>query len=295
MSLILDALKKLDREKSSRRSRTGNIAVEILSPGRPRPGRRIGWTFVAVSFTAIVAAAITYGMIAGFGSPPKSSPPVPVNPPPPSQEGVAAPPSGEPVREARGEVRQGPPKIGSPAENKVENRAALSVESKSSRKSPAVSGPPSSAAPVAVKPPIQEAVPPPSPEPEREARSETSRVPPKIQSPAASGTESKEPASAPGGEKPSQKVIREEASVAPGDTKRTIEPPPKESTPPPSLKLSGILWHEEPSERRAMINGMILNEGAIIEGAKIVEILPTRVRLSHDGKPFEISINILDR
>ena len=37
MSLILDALKKLDREKSSRRNGTANIAVEILRPDAPVP------------------------------------------------------------------------------------------------------------------------------------------------------------------------------------------------------------------------------------------------------------------
>jgi len=295
MSLILDALKKLDREKSSRRNRTGNIAVEILRPDRPRRGKRVGLYFVAVSFTAIAAAAITYGMIAGFGSPSKSSPPAHGNPPPPSQEVTPPPPSREPVREARDEISRVPPKIQNPAESRVESRADRSAEGKASRKSREISGPPSSPAPIVAKPPSPEAVPPPSREPDREARGEISQVPPKIQSPAESRAESKDPASVQGGEKPSQKVIREEASVAPGNTKKTAENPPKEATPPPSLKLSGILWHEEPSERRAMINGMILSEGSVIEGVKVVEIHPTRVRLSHDGRPFEISINILDR
>ena len=40
MSLILDALKKLDREKSTRRDRTANIAADILGPDLPRPGKR---------------------------------------------------------------------------------------------------------------------------------------------------------------------------------------------------------------------------------------------------------------
>jgi predicted nuclease with RNAse H fold len=44
-----------------------------------------------------------------------------------------------------------------------------------------------------------------------------------------------------------------------------------------------------------MINGMILSEGSILEGVKVLEIHPTYVRLSHNGRPFEISINILDR
>jgi len=227
MSLILDALKKLDREKSSRRNRTASIAVEILRPDRPRSGKKIPLYFAAVSLTAIAAAALTYGMIAGFGFPSKSSPPAPVNLPPPSQEVAPPPASREPVREARDEI---------------------------------------------------------------------SRVPPKIQTPAESRAESKDPATVQVEKKASQKVVPEEANVAPGNAKRTAEPTPKESAPtPPSLKLSGILWHEEPSERRAMINGMILIEGSVIEGVKVVEIHPTRVRLSHNGRPFEISINILDR
>jgi hypothetical protein len=288
MSLILDALKKLDREKSSRRTRTGNIAVEILRSDRPRPGRRIGLYFAAVSFTAIAAAAITYGMIAGFGFSSKSSPPVLVSPPLPSQEVSPPPLSREPVREARNEISQVPPKIQGPAESRAES------------KSPAISGPPPSPGPIVGKPPSPEVAPPPSREPVREAREEINRVPPKIQSPAESRAErtpeSKDPATVQGGEKASPKVIREEANVAPGNTRKAAETLPKESTAnPPSLKLSGILWHEEPSERRAMINGMILTEGAVIEGVKVVEIHPTRVLFSHNGRPFEISINILDR
>jgi general secretion pathway protein B len=289
MSLILDALKKLDREKSSRRNRTGNIGVEILRPDRPRPGRRTRMYFTAVSLTAIAAAAITYGMIAGFGSPSKSSPPARVNPPPPSPEVAPPPPSREPVREAREEISQVPPKIQSPAESRAESEA--------SSKGPEISGSPLSPGSAGARPPSQEvAPPPPSREPVREARDEISRVPPKIQSPAEGRAEGKDPATVQGEKNVSRKVIPEAANVAPGNTKKAAENTPKESTAnPPSLKLSGILWHEEPLERRAVINGMILSEGSVIEGVKVVEIHPTRVRLSHNGRPFEISINILDR
>ena len=121
-------------------------------------------------------------------------------------------------------------------------------------------------------------------------------MPLKIQSPAEVRAESKDPATVQDEKKASQKAISEEAKAAPGNAKKAAEPTPKEtSSSPPSLKLSGILWHEEPSERRAMINGMILSEGSVIEGMKVLEIQPTRVRLSHNGRPFEISINILDR
>lgn len=111
-----------------------------------------------------------------------------------------------------------------------------------------------------------------------------------------SRTERKDLAAVQGEKKASQKVTPEEASVAPGHVKKAPEPTPTESTSnPPSLTLSGILWHEEPSERRAMINGIIMKEGSVIEGVKVVEIHPTRVVFSHNGRPFEVSVNILDR
>jgi len=62
MSVILDALKKLDREKSSRRSATANIAVEILSPDLPRPGKRIPLYAAIALLASIATAAITYSV-----------------------------------------------------------------------------------------------------------------------------------------------------------------------------------------------------------------------------------------
>ena len=53
MSVILDALRKLDREKSSRRKGTANIAVEILRPDLTHRGRRIPLYIVTVAVAAI--------------------------------------------------------------------------------------------------------------------------------------------------------------------------------------------------------------------------------------------------
>jgi general secretion pathway protein B len=216
MSLILDALKKLDREKSSRRNGTANIAVEILRDDLPRPGKRIPVYFVAVSLTAVATAAITYAVMMEFGFLSKSSPPAPVNPPAPSQQVAPLPPSHEPVRDTRDEI---------------------------------------------------------------------SRVPPKIQNHA----ESKTPATSLDEKEASQNVILEKANVAPGDTNKITEHTPNGSaTTPPPLTLSGIVWSEEPSKRIAVINGTITNEGSVIEGVKVEEIYPNRVRFSHNGRPFEI-------
>jgi len=79
MSVILDALRKLDHEKSSRRSGTPNIAVEIARADLPRPRKRILLYFVAVS---IATAAITYFVTAEFGFLLKSLPPTTIDSPP---------------------------------------------------------------------------------------------------------------------------------------------------------------------------------------------------------------------
>jgi hypothetical protein len=39
-----------------------------------------------------------------------------------------------------------------------------------------------------------------------------------------------------------------------------------------------------------MINGRITHEGSEIEGAKVEEILPNRVRLSYRGQAFELPL-----
>jgi general secretion pathway protein B len=86
MSEILDALKKLDREKATRRNGTANIAVEILTPGLPRPGKKLFLYVTIVSLTAIAAAVITYAVIVTLGILPESPPPARVNPPAPTQQ-----------------------------------------------------------------------------------------------------------------------------------------------------------------------------------------------------------------
>jgi hypothetical protein len=39
-----------------------------------------------------------------------------------------------------------------------------------------------------------------------------------------------------------------------------------------------------------MINGTIATEGSVIEGVKVVEIHPNKVRFSYNGQPYEISM-----
>jgi general secretion pathway protein B len=233
MSVILDALKKLDREKSSRRSGTADIAVEILRPDLPRPTRRTP-LYLAIAFlTAIATAAITYGVIVKGGPVPKPSPPLAMAPPVPHPEAAPATPPSEPIRSARDETVPAPPKAQTPVKGK--KLAVPSIESK--------------------------------------------------------GDETKI----------KQNVTIKGADIAPEKAKISPEFPPSQpparELPPrepsatfPSLNISAIVWYEEPSKRFAMINGLIVTEGSVVEGMKVEEIYPDRVRFLHRNQRLEIPI-----
>jgi hypothetical protein len=60
--------------------------------------------------------------------------------------------------------------------------------------------------------------------------------------------------------------------------------------PSPSLTISAIVWYEEPSKRFAMINGLIVTEGSVVEGMRVEEIYPDRVRFLHQNQHLEIFI-----
>ena len=60
---------------------------------------------------------------------------------------------------------------------------------------------------------------------------------------------------------------------------------------PADIKLSGIAWQEERAARRAVINGFLLKEGAVVSGAKIIDIHADRVRFSSSAGLFEIKLD----
>jgi hypothetical protein len=79
--------------------------------------------------------------------------------------------------------------------------------------------------------------------------------------------------------------------VAPEITKKPVEPIPNgTSATPPPIKISAIVWYQDPTIRFAMINGIKATEGSVIEGVKVVEINPTSVRFFYNDQYFEISL-----
>ncbi|MGZ6226175.1 MAG: general secretion pathway protein GspB [Syntrophales bacterium] len=257
MSVILDALRKLDREKLSRRKGTANIAMEIGRPELTHPGRRISIYIISTAVAAIAAAAITYGVILESGLLSKSSPTNAKPAPGPNQQVAPAPASPQ-----------------SSVPSKVSPPASVNPPPAAIKHTPA---------------PVPHA-------PVRNAQEEMSRVPPKVQSPAEkkdsdlrTPVETKSPTTPIVDKKEIQNVVPKELDTSP---KKPVEPTVNVSaTNPASLKLSAIAWFEDPSRRFAMINGIMATEGSSIDGIKVVEINPTSVRLLHDGQYFEISMS----
>ncbi|MDD2899383.1 MAG: hypothetical protein PHI31_11795 [Desulfuromonadaceae bacterium] len=60
---------------------------------------------------------------------------------------------------------------------------------------------------------------------------------------------------------------------------------------PADIKLSGIAWQDDRSSRRAVVNGFLLKEGAVVLGSRISEILADRVKFTSAAGVFEIRLD----
>jgi cell division protein FtsN len=59
----------------------------------------------------------------------------------------------------------------------------------------------------------------------------------------------------------------------------------------PTLNVNGIAFQEGGSDNMAVINGMTVSNGSIIEGVMVEDIQKDRVRFSQAGEKFEIILN----
>jgi hypothetical protein len=129
-------------------------------------------------------------------------------------------------------------------------------------------------------------------EPVPSVRDEIPPEPPKVQP----AVKSKKPAASLAGKKGDETKIRPEvivegAEIAPEKANPPVERPLQApAKPSPSLNISAIVWYEEPSRRFAMINGLIVTEGSLVEGMKVEEIYPDRVRFLRQNQHLEIFI-----
>jgi type II secretory pathway component PulC len=64
---------------------------------------------------------------------------------------------------------------------------------------------------------------------------------------------------------------------------------PVQATTHTSLTVNGIVLSDG-EKRKAIVNGMSVSIGSVIEGALVEDILSDRVRFSHGGETFEVSV-----
>jgi len=208
MSLILDALKKLEQEIAARKDGELNVAAEILQPERPQP-RNKKWTVL------LIVAAVSAGL-AAFAV--------------------------------------------------LALRGGTDVLKHSFTHTPAA---PSTVSQVAMPDPLPPPAPPQKPTELPVARPQADIVkgellpPPAISRP-----------------RPAEAAANKEID-SPGNSSHGSAP---------HIRVSGIVWQEERSARRAFVNGIIAAEGSVIDGARVVEIYPARIRFSRGGRSFDVSI-----
>lgn len=97
------------------------------------------------------------------------------------------------------------------------------------------------------------------------------------------------PSPVPATEQQATPVPRPAPSAAPYQKSPAATPPaPAPAT--PLLSVSGIAWQKDSTARLAMVNGLSVTEGAMVEGARVEEILPDRVRFSFDRRDFDVPL-----
>ena len=70
-----------------------------------------------------------------------------------------------------------------------------------------------------------------------------------------------------------------------------VEPPRPVAAPSaPALKVTGIGWQKDAASRYAVINGTAVSEGGSVEGARVEEIMPDRVRLRTGERVIELGL-----
>ncbi|MCM0082396.1 general secretion pathway protein GspB [Geomonas sp. Red32] len=257
MSLILDALRKMEQERKTRRRAAADLRPEVLryrggaSDPRPRP-----YLQVAAGAALLVAGIGAGFFLKGHGD---GDRPAAVR-----QEAVremqensaAAPPAAVMVAPAA----PLPPKAAETSAPAPAGPAASAVAPSHAKTAP----PSSAAAPVSAP-----SVPAASGGGER------------VSAPTPAGKAKTRTAAAAGG-------VRGVAREPVVKMKGSRDDAPVASQGGSDITISGIAFQDERSLRRAVLNGTLVKEGEEVAGARVVEIKETKVRLSRNGRQFDV-------
>ena len=143
--------------------------------------------------------------------------------------------------------------------------------------------------------PAEQPLPPPQPAPAVTAAPLPAPTAPAIQAPGAAST----PPQADDDEERSShrrnRLAPDHASPAPAVVPGQTTQPPRSpettvSSAPEGVKLTGIAWQDSRKMRRAVVNDVLVGEGAVVAGAKVLEIRPGLVRFEKNGSVFEAAL-----
>jgi general secretion pathway protein B len=70
---------------------------------------------------------------------------------------------------------------------------------------------------------------------------------------------------------------------------------PRTETPVPILTVSGIAFQEGDAESIAVVNGVSVSRGAVVEGVTVTEILKDRVRFSYGAETIDVVLGKSNR
>lgn len=232
MSLILDALRKMEQERKTRRGAAVDLRPEVLRyHADVKPKQTKPYLLIAAG-GVVLAAGIGAGIF--FTTSHAPSPAATPAAMPPAQVAVAPAAAAPAVPQP---APAGPAPASAPA-------PALAVPAQA----PAV-------------PAVAAAPPAPSQPPALPARPDASAAVQKKRAGNAQVLQSQ----------PLQREVGDEATQS-----------------MPDVTVSGIAWQEERRLRRAVVNGVLVAEGAEVAGARVVEIRENRVRLSRGGQIFDV-------
>lgn len=290
MSLILDALRKMEKDRKNRRGAGGDLRPEVLRyRGEVAEHSARPYLLVAAGALLLVVGVGAGFLLRGQGE---------GDPLPAGRNGSAAAAAGTPASAPPATVAAAPVAPGFPG-------AAP----------PSATQPPVAAAPAAAsEAPVPAALPAAGPATaaggQAAARSQLSEG--AAAGPAASQALAKGPASSalPGegaaaGTQPAKaKKARKSAAAKlqspqnPGEGQarrlhQEAQQPVQSGA--ADITLSGIAWQDERNLRRAVLNGSLVGEGAVVSGARVLEIQETRVRLSRNGHLFDLALSSMPR
>ncbi|HJV34950.1 hypothetical protein [Geomonas sp.] len=287
MSLILDALRKMEQDRKNRRGAGGDLRPEVLryrgevtsQSGKP-------YLLPAAGLILLLGGIAAGFLIRGHGdgeSLATGRDTAAVN------QMAAAGPAVPPATVAAAPAAPGYPAPAATT-SAVQPAAAVAAPPAASAQPAALATPAVTGAPAVEHPARQQAPDAAAPAP----RSEKSSV--KLPANAASHPEGAPAGSAQAAKTgKGRKVVAARAAEGYEPHDRQVRHVSQDAQQPvpvgaPDITISGIAWQDERSLRRAVLNGSLVGEGATVSGARVVEIQETRVRLSRNGRLFDLTL-----